>query len=115
LLEAGVIIKRPLITYAIKVKLKHVLDLTDRAIIETLGTTFEELNGPWKEQLKNKKPVPTHILAHIAHKVDRFEGIKFRSHDQPRVANLLVWTDNIKSSSYIEVLDDTKTLWARLP
>jgi hypothetical protein len=43
LLRAGALIKRPLITYAIKVKLKCVLDLTNQSVVEALGTTFEEL------------------------------------------------------------------------
>ena len=108
-------IRRPLITYAIKVKLKRVLDLTDQSVIKALGTTFDELDGSWKEQIKNKKPVPTHILARTAYRTNRFEGVKFKSHEQSGVANLLIWTDNIKSPSYIEVVDDTKTIWARLP
>jgi len=48
------------------VQLKHVLDLTDKAV-GALGTTFAELDTPWEEQMKNGKFVPTHVLAVAAH------------------------------------------------
>jgi hypothetical protein len=65
--------------------------------------------------MKNMTAVPTHILARATYKTSRFEGIKFWSHEQPGTANLLIWTDSVKSPSYIEVVDDSNTLGDRLP
>ena len=72
MLDAGVIIQQPLTLYAIKVHLRHVLDLTDKAVVDALGTTFTELDGAWEEHMINGKPVPTHVLAVAAHDSGQF-------------------------------------------
>jgi RES domain-containing protein len=115
LLDAGAIIQQPLTLYAIRVQLKHVLDLTDNSVVEALGTTFAELDAPWEEQIRNSKPVPTHVLAIAAHNSGRFQGIRFFSHEYPGTVNLAIWTNTVKRPSFIEVIDASGELSDRLP
>src|SRR5439155_11081298 len=73
----------PIVIYAIKAQLDRVLDLTDESVVEALGTSAAELKGPWAQQMKNGDPVPTHILAEAAYASHRFQGIKYRSVEDP--------------------------------
>jgi RES domain-containing protein len=115
LLEAGAVLPYPLTLYSVKVKLKYVLDLADPEVCKALGTTLQELDGSWEQQLKNSVPVPTHILASAAHASGRFQGIKFVSHEDPTTINLMIWTETIRYPCYVEVQDSTGQMADRIP
>lgn len=105
----------PVIVYAIQVNLKHILDLTDKNVLNALGTTIEELQGPWADQVVNGVDVPTHLLAGTVHKTHRFQGMLFNSKEHPEGINLIIWTNKVRSPSYVEVYDPTGKLAARIP
>lgn len=105
----------PMIVYAIQVTLKHVLDLTDKNVLNALDTTVEELQGPWADQVLNGVDVPTHLLAEAVHKTHRFQGMLFNSKEHLEGINLVIWTNKVRSPSYVEVYDPTGRLAARIP
>ena len=115
LLQAGAVLPYPLTIYSIKVKLKHVLDLTDPVNCKALGTTIKELDGPWEQQMKNGDPVLTHILASAAYATGRFQGMKFSSHEDPSTTNLMIWAETVKYPCFVEVLDSTGQMADRIP
>ncbi len=105
----------PLVVFAVSVHLEHILDLTDNSTLKALGTTVAELQEPWADQMASGFAVPTHLLAIAAYKTNRFQGIKYHSKEHPGGIDLIIWTDKLKASSFIEVFDPTKKLAARIP
>ncbi|MBY0548046.1 MAG: RES domain-containing protein, partial [Candidatus Obscuribacterales bacterium] len=78
LVHAGVAIPQPTTAFSMSVNLhRGILDLTNAAILDALGTNLAELDGPWEEQMKNGDPVPTQILATAVYESKRFQGLRF--------------------------------------
>lgn len=103
------------VTISVRVKLSHVLDLTNKSVIKALALTNRELFCSWKELMRKELAVPTHTLADIAYKVPRLQGIRFPSSQDASGVNLIIWTRKLKSPCYIEVDDPSGTLWQRVP
>jgi RES domain-containing protein len=105
----------PVVIYAVKVNLEHILDLTDNAVLNALDTTVAELQGSWENQVAAGVCVPTHLLAETAYKTHRFQGMLFNSKESPRGINLIIWTNKVRTPSSVEVYDPTGKLAARIP
>lgn len=105
----------PVVLYGIEVRLVHILDLTNRTVLEALDTDEAELKGPWAQQLKNGDLVPTHILASAAYDSHRFQAIRYPSAEVIDGVNLVVWTRKVRTPCYLEVYDPTGRLAARIP
>jgi len=105
----------PTVIIAITVDIEHVLDLTVQATRDALGTDETELTRPWFEQMIAGNPVPTHILAHAAHSLDRFQAIKFPSALRAGTVNLMVWPKKLSHPYFIEVHDPSHRLYQRIP
>lgn len=116
LVLAGVAIPQPTTAFSMNVNLhRGILDLTDAAILDALGTNLAELDGPWEEQMKNGDPVPTQILAKAVYESKRFQGLRFFSHEAPGQVNVMIWTESIKAPSVVEVIDGSGKLADRIP
>ncbi len=113
---AGLIVPpEPQVVFAMDVSIEHVLDLTDAKILFALGTSLNEIRGPWQDQLVSGLAVPTHNLAEAVYESGRFHGMKFDSLQHTGGENLIVWTEKIEDPFYIAVYDPSKKLAARLP
>jgi len=105
----------PQVVFAIYVKLERMLDLTDDTILKALDTDRAELQGPWADQVLTGIRVPTHDIAAVAYASHRFQGIRFDSKENPGGKNLIIWTNKVRTPSYVEVYDSSKKLAARIP
>ena len=85
--------------------LDSILDLTDRANQAALQTNPIELTLAWKWRMANRYPVLTHILADAAFKSDRFKAIRFPAAKGTDEANLVIWTEKLTGSSFVECND----------
>ncbi len=92
--------------------LNHLLDLTDPAVLASLGTTDAEMAGSW---VKTPHP-PTQALAQVAYNTGRITGIQYRSAKHPPGLNVVVFPDRISRSAqnYLEVYDPQGKLSQRL-
>jgi len=116
LVLAGIAIPQPTTAFSVKVDLhRGVLDLTDAATLVQLGTDLTELDGPWEQQVLNGDPVPTQILAIAAYATNRFQGIRFYSHEDPGKLNLVIWTEAVNAPSAVAVIDSSDTVSERIP
>ena len=91
------------VTYSAKVRLDHVLDLTDRAILNHLGTTSVELAEPWRFRKDGRKP-PTQRLGAEAAGSGRIQAIKYGSTKGPGDC-YVVFTDALVAPAFVEVND----------
>jgi hypothetical protein len=83
--------------FSMKVKLQQgLLDLTDASVLGQLDTDIAELDGLWEQQVLNGDPVPTQILAVAAYASNRFQGLRFFSHEAPGKMNIMIWTGKLK-------------------
>lgn len=105
----------PTTVLTIKINLENILDLTKDGIIAALGMTQNEILCPWQELMIKDLPVPTHILADAVYQGHRYQGIRFPSSKETEAINLMIWTDKIKTPSFVEVHDPTGRLWQRIP
>ena len=88
-----------------------VIDLRDKATCALLGTNGKELAGAWRYR-KDRKTPPTQRLGRLATKLG-VEGLIFQSTKGLGVC-LVVFTANLRSSSFIEVSDGVEVL-ERMP
>ena len=97
--------------YTVQVQLSDVIDLRDKATCALLGTNGKELAGAWRYR-KDRKTPPTQRLGRLAAKLG-VEGLIFQSTKGLGVC-LVVFTANLRSSSFIEVSDGVEVL-ERMP
>jgi hypothetical protein len=102
-----------LLLYTVQVRLRNLLDLTDVAVQQTLGTTPAELASPWRHRRSNKQ-APTQLLGAAIAKSALFDGIRFQSTKGPG-ACVVVFASLVKSPGYVRVLDSKSKLVGRLP
>jgi RES domain-containing protein len=116
LVRAGIAIAQPTTAFSMNVNLhRGALDLTDAGVVEQLGTSFIELDGPWEQQALTGGPIPTQDLGIEAYATKRFQGILFFSHEDPGKKNLVIWTATIKSPSVVTVIDSSNATTERIP
>jgi RES domain-containing protein len=92
--------------------LNNLLDLTDAATLAALGTTSQEVTGPWAA---TPHP-PTQLLGQLAYDSGRIAGIKYASAKHPGGLNLVVFPDRIPvaAGNILEVYDPHGNLAQRL-
>jgi RES domain-containing protein len=113
---AGIILPpAPVIVYAVDVSLERVLDLTNDVILNALGTTRTELQSPWASRVVSGLNVQTHILAEVAYKSHRFQGILFDSKENPGGFNLVIWSNKVRTPAFVEVFDPPDHLQRAYP
>ena len=101
-----------------------VLDLTDRAVQDEIGTSLQELTGDWLVQQeryllgKSATLPPTQSLGMAAGECGVIAGLKYPSAkrvDQGISYLVLVERLALSASNYLEVVDPTRRLTQRLP
>lgn len=91
----------------------RVLDLTDPATVAALGTTTQEMTGPW---VTSTNP-PTQELGEACYRSGRIAAIKYNSAKNATGTNLVVFPDRLvpPSNNYLEVYDPHGSLTQRIP
>jgi RES domain-containing protein len=92
--------------------MNNLLDLTDAATLTALGTTAQEMTGPW---VIIPHP-PTQQLGRMAYDSGRIAGIKYASAKHPGGVNLVVFPDRIPAAagSFFQVYDPHRNLDQRI-
>lgn len=88
----------------VHVSLESILDLTDPAVQAVLRTDRTELTLSWKLAMAMKMPVITHIANGIFAS-NRFQGMRFSAARSSGEANVIVWTDKLIGTSFVECND----------
>lgn len=99
----------------IQVNLEHVVDLTDPNVLTVLGTTVNELTGPWRKQMIKKIFCPTHLLANAVYANGTVQALRYPSAQGHEYSNLIIWEERVCLPSFVQVRDTTGTLSARIP
>ena len=89
----------------ITAQLDSILDLTDRANQAALQTNQIELTLAWKWRMASRQPVLTHILANAVFLSNRFNAIRFPAARGADEANLVIWTEKLMGTSFVESND----------
>ena len=97
--------------YTVKVQLSDVVDLREPAVHALLGTSAAELTLAWRYRKDGKMPA-TQRLGSVAANIG-VEGIIFQSTNAAG-ACLVIFTDNLTATSWLEV-SDGKSILDRLP
>jgi len=96
--------------FHVTVKLSAILDVSEPAVQEVLGTDVKELVAPWR--LKSPD-APTQMLGTAALESGRFEAIRFPSAPMHNAGlsgtNLVIFRAAIRSGSSVELFDPTGT------
>ena len=102
----------PWVMVSVAGRLSRVLDLTAPATLAALGTTEQEVTGPW---VMDPHP-PTQRLARAAYDSGRIAGIKYRSAKHPDGLNLVVFPDRLAGAvgEFLEVYDPHRNLRQRI-
>jgi len=106
--------KDPFTVVHVNGRLTRVLDLRDRAILDALGTTVDEMTGAWRV----KRAPPTHRLGMAAHESERFCAIIAPSAKRAGKGFVLAaFTDRIERfpPSFVQSVDTTGRLVQRIP
>lgn len=92
--------------------MNNLLDLTDPATLTALGTTAQEMTGPWV----TKPDPPTQLLGRTAYDSGRIAGIKYASAKHPGGMNLVVFPVRIPGAagSFLHVYDPHRNLDQRI-
>lgn len=102
---------------AVKGALTNIVDLTDTAIQNALGTSRQELTGDWAYDQSQGLTPPTHVLGVAAHQSGVILGLKYPSSKNAAGTCVVVFTDRFQTnpSAYLEVYDPYGKLSQRLP
>ncbi len=102
----------PLTLFAIQGIVTRVLDLTNAAILDALGTSEQEVGGPWARMVTP----PTQILAQAAYESGIFAAIQYASAKAGGEKNLVVFPDRLQAPApdYLEVYDTFEDLRQRI-
>lgn len=109
------VIANPTVQLTIQVNLERVLDLTDNNVLKSLGTTFDELTGPWRKQMIKKIFCPTQVLANVVYANGNVQAMRYPSAQGNEYSNLTIWEERVQLPSFVQVRDTTGTLSARIP
>jgi hypothetical protein len=85
--------------------LSDVLDLTDASTQQALGTTHQELTGPWLVQQSaylagQGPPPPTQVLGQEAFGARRVVGLRYPSSKNPKGVGLVVFTGRLQANRH---------------
>lgn len=108
----------PTVVLTIEGVIADVLDLTDPAILEQLGTTIAEVTGDWRYSQSLGQIPPTQRLARAAYATGAVHGIRYLSAKQPDQGhNLVVFTDRLtcEHGCFLAVYDPAGHLFQRFP
>lgn len=105
----------PTSNYAIEVSLTRVLDLSNPDIQQALGTSVKELTGPWRPQMIRGIFCPTHVIASAVFANGSIQAMRYPSARDSQFSCLIIWEDRIQDPSFIEVVDSSGILSARIP
>ena len=95
----------PGILITVNFELSDVLDLTDPAIVNLLGTSHQELTGSWL----TFDPAPTQLLGEAAHECGRIVAIKAPSAANRKggnATNLVVFRDRLDRQRHRMLIHD---------
>jgi hypothetical protein len=96
--------------------LHRILDLTVSDVRSALGTNRQELTGAWRHIQATGREAPPQTLGRICHQSGRFEAIRFpSSKNAPDGVCIAVFTERLRSSSWVKVFDPEGRLAQRLP
>jgi RES domain-containing protein len=113
---AFTIVSAPWVTVAIQGFLSSVLDLTQAANVQAIGSSYQELTGAWRSVPGQTGEPPTHLLGRLCHSSGRFDGICYpSSKNPPSGVCAAVFPDRLRKSAYLEVYDPHGNLAQRLP
>jgi RES domain-containing protein len=99
----------------VSVTISNVLDLRDEATMETLGTSLQELCGPWEQYDYAGKLAPTQQLGSAVFLVQSFQGILYPSAKDSSKHNLAVFPDRLGEKDSVEIADDDGMFAGKLP
>lgn len=113
---AFTIVAVPWVTVAIQGFLSSVLDLTQSANVEAVGSSSQELTGAWRWVPGQTGEPPTHLLGRLCHTSRRFDGISYpSSKNPPSDLCVAVFPDRLRKPAYLEVYDPHGNVAQRLP
>lgn len=100
---------------ALQYSLETVLDVTDPAVQQTLGTDTAELTSHWR-QARNRGQTPlTQWLGQAVYDSGLFQAIWYESARVPGTYCLAVFPDRLNAPSFLEVYDPTGNFQERIP
>ena len=105
----------PRILLSVDYRLQTVVDLTNAAMHEALGTTVNELCAPWRPLNATGQVAPTQLLGEVIHDDGRIEALRVPSARDPLTDNLVVFPDRLRAGSSLRVFDDSGLIDAHLP
>lgn len=113
---AFMIVTVPWVTVAIQGLLSSVLDLTQSANVEAVGSSYQELTGAWRWVPGQTGEPPTHLLGRLCHTSRRFDGISYpSSKNPPSGVCVAVFPDRLRKPAYLEVYDPHGNVAQKLP
>lgn len=98
--------------YPVEVDLAEVLDLRLQVVLDCLETNQSEIVGPWRFRMDGSSP-PTWDLGQAVSD-QGMQGIVFSSFPGPESC-LVVFLDNLKAPSWVEVKNHLGVVLQRLP
>jgi hypothetical protein len=110
---AFTIVAVPWVTVAIQGFLSSVLDLTQSANVEAVGSSSQELTGAWRWVPGQTGEPPTHLLGRLCHTSRRFDGISYpSSKNPPSDLCVAVFPDRLRKPAYLKCTILT-AMWRR--
>ena len=93
------------------------LDVTDAAVMQRLGTNAQELTGNWRMFAMENREAPTQTLGRVMFETTAAIGLRYPSARRAQGSCLAVFADRLVEggASYLEVRDSGGTMWQRLP
>lgn len=119
--SAAPLLFEPQVMMTVEGVLGDMLDLTDAATQQALGTTHQELTGPWLVQQSTYltgqgSPPPTQVLGEQAFRCRQVAGLRYRSSKNPRGVGLVVFTDRLQPNRHsLSVFNQPGQLQHTLP
>jgi RES domain-containing protein len=101
----------PMVICQIDVSLTNVLDLTDPAVVASVGSSTQELTGDWRYDMTIGRVPPTQAIGAAAHASGRVSTLLV--HSAKAVGSgkvLVVFPDRLTKGTFVRVLDPTGTL-----
>jgi RES domain-containing protein len=101
----------PYVHLGVDGRVMRVLDLTDDAILDRLGTSRAELAAPWRPEQAAGREAATQELGRLAHASRRIEALRYWSTKRvPDGRCLAVFPDRLRLPSELVVADDSGRL-----
>jgi RES domain-containing protein len=92
----------PRVMLSLDYDLQCLVDLRERAVLDSLGVTVGDLQQPWKMAQAESRPVLTQRIGAAARAAD-IEGLLVPSARVRAAANLVVFPDRLRAGSRIEL------------